>query len=405
MDCGMRPEFVVDLVTRLDFPRVVGTDGEERGFGVVKQALAVFGVDAWFEEFSSPWLEFAEADFSLEGECFPIRPLVNPVFDGPWTPVARDADVEGPLTEPTDMPHPAEGSVAVRTELDRKNPCTAGASAQLFACQPEQGFVAYYLAAVGGLGRPMPSAYIDPHLEKFLVANLGRTCRFRWVSRDCTKTLRNLVAEIRGSQRPDEVICVGAHMDSFPGTVGANDNASGCARLVEFARWFKEHPPLRSMRFIWFTAEELDRRGSQAYVQARAGDADKIVLYVNVDGGVSVDHEWPHLGEAHREQINAITEESLASVCVPEGRGIFTQPEELDSTSDAAAFQDAGIPAIFLPGGGKRKTPGAHPHLPTDTVDKLDVANIQASLLLGTAFLDRIQQHRIAAADVQGPPT
>ena len=66
----------------------------------------------------------------------------------------------------------------------------------------------------------------------------------------------NLEAEITGSEKPDEIVLIGAHYDSREGTPGANDNASGVAALLALARAFADKKPARTLRFVAFTNEE-----------------------------------------------------------------------------------------------------------------------------------------------------
>ncbi len=60
------------------------------------------------------------------------------------------------------------------------------------------------------------------------------------------QSVRNLIAEIPGRQRPEEIVVIGAHYDSVIGTPGANDNASGVAALLELARQFCGAAPSRT---------------------------------------------------------------------------------------------------------------------------------------------------------------
>ncbi len=64
--------------------------------------------------------------------------------------------------------------------------------------------------------------------------------------------MRNLIAELPGRERRKEIIVVGAHYDSLPGSPGANDNASGVAALVALARTFAGDPQERTIRFVAF---------------------------------------------------------------------------------------------------------------------------------------------------------
>jgi len=66
----------------------------------------------------------------------------------------------------------------------------------------------------------------------------------------------NIAAEIKGSEKPDEIFIVGAHYDSVIGTPGANDNGSGTAAMLALAEKLKNFKPKRTLRFVAFTNEE-----------------------------------------------------------------------------------------------------------------------------------------------------
>ena len=70
------------------------------------------------------------------------------------------------------------------------------------------------------------------------------------------RTCQNLVVEIRGTRRPDEIVVIGGHYDTADGTPGANDNASGVAATIELARTFAHAPCSRTLRFVAFANEE-----------------------------------------------------------------------------------------------------------------------------------------------------
>jgi acetylornithine deacetylase/succinyl-diaminopimelate desuccinylase-like protein len=74
----------------------------------------------------------------------------------------------------------------------------------------------------------------------------------------------NLIAELKGNERPDEIVIVGAHYDSREGTPGADDNASGAAAALALARAFVNVKPSRTLRFVFFTNEEYFREISWA---------------------------------------------------------------------------------------------------------------------------------------------
>lgn len=79
-------------------------------------------------------------------------------------------------------------------------------------------------------------------------------------------TVSNLEVAIKGAVRPDEIIVIGAHYDSVLSSPGANDNASGVAALLEFARLLKDAKPARTVRLVAFVNEE-----SPFYLSAEMG--------------------------------------------------------------------------------------------------------------------------------------
>ncbi len=103
---------------------------------------------------------------------------------------------------------------------------------------------------------------------------------------------RNIIAEIKGSYKPDEVFIFCGHYDSTLNH-GIYDNAAGTATVLELARYFKNNPPKRTIRFILFSGEELGLRGSRAYVrslkeQATENALKRIRMVFNFDLGGTI---------------------------------------------------------------------------------------------------------------------
>jgi hypothetical protein len=99
----------------------------------------------------------------------------------------------------------------------------------------------------------------------------------------------NIVAEVPGTQRPTEIVVVGAHYDTVPGSPGANDNASGVAALLALAEYFAERPQPRTLRFVAFANEEQpfflsEDMGSYAYARHSREQGEDIVAMIALDG-------------------------------------------------------------------------------------------------------------------------
>lgn len=104
------------------------------------------------------------------------------------------------------------------------------------------------------------------------------------------KTARNIIAELPGQTRPQEILVIGAHYDSCRGTPGANDNASGVAALLELGRMLKasKQPFARTLRLVAFANEEppffwTKAMGSLVYARACKKRGDKIVGMISLE--------------------------------------------------------------------------------------------------------------------------
>jgi carboxypeptidase Q len=119
----------------------------------------------------------------------------------------------------------------------------------------------------------------------------GRTVTLEFDIRNQFKkgpvAIHNVVADIPGSERPDEYVVIGAHIDSHDSGTGAMDNGTGVAATLEAARILAQSgtPPKRTIRFILFGGEELGMLGSNGYVKSHPELMDKISAMYNMDMG------------------------------------------------------------------------------------------------------------------------
>lgn len=101
--------------------------------------------------------------------------------------------------------------------------------------------------------------------------------------------LHNVIAEIPGTEKPDEVVIVSGHLDSWDGATGATDNGTGCATTMEAARLLVKAGvrPKRTLRFILWGGEEQGLLGSKAYVEKHKDEMAKISAVLVHDGGTN----------------------------------------------------------------------------------------------------------------------
>jgi carboxypeptidase Q len=98
----------------------------------------------------------------------------------------------------------------------------------------------------------------------------------------------NVVGEIGGYEKPDEIVVLGAHLDSWELGTGALDNGCNAALVIEAARAIKASGllPRRTIRFVLFSGEEQGTVGSYAYVQQHRAELDKVRGMVTFDAGI-----------------------------------------------------------------------------------------------------------------------
>ena len=120
----------------------------------------------------------------------------------------------------------------------------------------------------------------QPRLEVAIANTLGRDTLVQW----------NTVGDIRGSERPDEVVLLGAHLDSWDLGTGATDNASGSIAVLEAARILgalkaRGVRPRRTIRFALFTGEEQGLYGSQYYALRHQSELARHQAVLVLDNG------------------------------------------------------------------------------------------------------------------------
>ncbi|SHJ99875.1 Zn-dependent amino-or carboxypeptidase, M28 family [Hathewaya proteolytica DSM 3090] len=149
----------------------------------------------------------------------------------------------------------------------------------------------------------------------------------------------NLIAELKGTQFPEEVVVIMAHYDSVPFSTGVYDNGAGSVNIMEILRYYKENPPKRTIRFIWFGSEEIGLCGSKAYVKAHENELENVKMGINVDVGGAI------LG---CDQATVLAEESLCHMVDFYAKQVCF-PLKVDKdiySSDCIPFADKGIPVI-----------------------------------------------------------
>ena len=362
---------IVDIIQKLNFIRVCGSEGERRGMEVIAQILDEIGVNRHYHTFQDKWLEPDDPHLIINDRRINVRPALELSFLENISFINTKkfwVDVQAVLSSDEDC----AGKIAITQHFGPETELDPHAAARLITCPFEPEMEAYLWGEWGCSEERVPTAVIMPQDMPLIMNNLGKPAEMKWSVRAVERTFRNLVAEIPGTERPDESVIMGAHMDSWPGTVGASDDAAGCAVLVEAARWFAMHPPARTVKLVWFTGEELDARGSRAYVGECIPDPATVKLMVCVDSGC----------ELGTGSFSAYTSNQTTIEWARQHLDLGDMMNFIVKTpgTDAKAFIKSDIPIFAIEAPCKQSA-----HLPDDRPDNLDLDKLK---VLGTISIE-----------------
>jgi len=354
------------IADRHDGNRAALTDGYEASARYVERTLRRAGYTTTRDPFTFGFEVVDAASLTLgTGETFEVDQMQyapSTVEGGVTAPGALPADVTG-CTPESWAGVEAAGTIAVVSRGDctfaEKAVAAEGAGAVgvvvyntveelLYGTLGDEGLVQVPVAGIG---------QADGQAVAAAVAAGGATLTLETRVHTEERESFNVVAETRAG-RDDNVVVLGAHLDSVDEGAGLNDNGSGSAVLLEVAVQLAKQKKLNNtVRFAWWGAEELGLIGSTAYVEELAGqegELDRIATYLNFDMVGSPNYV---IGVYDADESTY-----PAPVDVPPGsaeaEAVFTgwfeatgQPwvdTEFSGRSDYQAFIEHGIPASGL---------------------------------------------------------
>jgi hypothetical protein len=215
------------------------------------------------------------------------------------------------------------------------------------------------------------------------------------------KTSFNVVGEIPGSDKADEIVMLGGHLDSWHSATGATDNAAGSAIMLEAARLIQALglKPRRTIRVALWSGEEEGLLGSLAYVKQHFGTAEdpkpefaKLDCYLNIDSGTGRPRGAsifgpPEAAAIMRRAIEPFTDLGIA--------GAMPTSSRVTAGTDSTSFNNAGLPGIgFQQDPIEYNTVTHHTNLDTYEriipADMTTAATVIAGSLWYVASLDRM---------------
>ena len=155
----------------------------------------------------------------------------------------------------------------------------------------------------------------------------------------------NTIGELRGTEAPDEVVLIGAHLDSWDLATGATDNGAGAVAVLEAARILKAAGvrPRRTIRFALFGGEEQGLYGSIAYVTARAAELPRHQAALIVDNGTGRIVGVPTQG---RDDLAELWRGIIAPIAAIPQLGPIRVRNGLKGGTDHLPFAENGVPSV-----------------------------------------------------------
>ena len=296
--------------------RVTGSPAADRAVGWAVEALHHAGVDeVHTEKFTVPvsWSEGNSHIDILSPEPFPVH-----MVSIGWSPATPPGGITGNIVDvgAGDANGFAKAGVSARGaivlvhanflvtwddlvneyNLDKEiidRAMNAGAAA-IFWMSTRPNLLLYrHTSAVNGELEPLPQAVLAredaERIARFLAAGQKVQAHLEMPNHiGGPVNSENVVAEIRGREKPGEFVLVGAHLDSWELGTGALDDGCNVAMIIDAARIIHASGtiPRRSIRFVFFTGEEQGMLGSAAYAHAHRAELDRMVAAVIFDSGV-----------------------------------------------------------------------------------------------------------------------
>jgi carboxypeptidase Q len=156
----------------------------------------------------------------------------------------------------------------------------------------------------------------------------------------------NTVAEIRGTEKSDEVVIIGAHLDSWDLATGATDNGTGSMAVLEAARALQKLgvKPKRTIRFVLFTGEEQGLNGSKAYVKAHTDELGKISAVLVHDSGTG---KVLTVGLMANYGARETIDHALYPLAKAPGIELAEPSLRIEGGTDHIPFDEAGVPGFW----------------------------------------------------------
>jgi carboxypeptidase Q len=190
----------------------------------------------------------------------------------------------------------------------------------------------------------------------------------------------NVIAEIKGSEKPDEFVILGAHLDSWELGTGALDNGCNAAMVVDALRAIKASglKPRRSIRFILFSGEEEGLLGSRAYSRTHRPELDKAAGVIIYDSGTG---KTTGFSDGGRKDVLDTAKRLIAPL---QQFGLTDMKTDMEWGTDHFDFMLEGVPSFVADQDEANYLENYH--AVSDTYDKVDFTQLKKEVAEAAEF-------------------
>ncbi|MEL4243878.1 M28 family metallopeptidase [Shewanella xiamenensis] len=181
-----------------------------------------------------------------------------------------------------------------------------------------------------------------------------------------TNTSYNVIAEVTGSSKPNEIVLIGAHLDSWDEGTGAIDDGAGVAIVTAAAKHIQDLPqkPARTVRVVLYAAEEIGLVGGKAYAEAHKAELPLHYIAAESDFGAGPIYQ---IDTKVSDNVFAQVQESIKPMTY---NGVALGNNQASGGPDVSMLPALGVPVASLRQDGHDYFD--YHHTPNDTLDKID---------------------------------
>ena len=403
-------ELITDLTTETG-PRLAGSEAEKRAARWAKQRFEKLGYDkVWIEEFplENGWARGVEKAEIVS----PVpQPLVVTALGGSIATPPEGIEAEIVLFKTYDEMLAAPtgsltGKIAVVTQpmVRAQDGAGYGAAGVMRGAGPgeaaRRGAIGYLLRSLGTDGHRVPHTGVTRYptnapsipagaltasdaeqLDR--LAAKGKPIRIKLVLTPRQLgpvTSQNVIAEITGREKSEEIVLLGAHLDSWDLGTGAIDDGAGVAIVMATGKLIHDLPqhPKRTIRIVLYGSEEIGLFGGRAYAEKHTAELNRYVVVSEPDFGQGPVYAF-QTGVGNPDEPSL---KRIRTMLTP--LGVIGGDNQSRGSSDVEPLAEAGVPAATLKLDGTDYF-DLH-HTPEDTLDKIKPERINQSTAAYTVF-------------------